>query len=103
STLRRVTAWKTTSSSLSTMPRRRRGKVGDSGAGRQRRAVYRCCEGICRSACVESESENRGVPAVQRTVAGAWIVEPFLSALLALQKSRHLPSHRAVVRVDGHE
>ncbi len=55
----------------------------------------------CRPACVEGESEDCGVPAGQRTFAWPGVVEPLLSALLALQESCHLPRHRTVVRVDG--
>ncbi len=78
-------------------------KLEISSARRRQWAIYRGRERICWPACLESESEDCGIPAGQRTFARPWVVEPLLSALLALQESRHLPRHRTMVCVDGDE
>src|SRR6185437_4320806 len=71
------------------------------GSGRQHWTVHVGREGVCRPACLEGQSENRGLPADEWTSAWAWLVEPFLSSLLAVQEPGDLSCDRAVVCVHG--
>ena len=96
------TAWKTTCSSWTTTRRRHRGNgleilapVDDAG---------RFTDVVKEFAGQHVFKANPKIVELLQAngrLAGPWVVEPFLSPLLALQESRHLPGDRTVVRVDG--
>ena len=90
-------------------PRRRRFqhrpalRARDLHARQSSRRVHARRSAVGRPARLQGKPADRRAPSRERRAAARRGDHAFVSALLALQASRHLPRHRAVVHLDGRQ